>query len=98
MFKLDLFLGFKISSEVDKALVTANAYLLKTFVDSQPEYLQQIEINQENYLGKKIPSTIDFNALLLLEQNVISLSKKVLQHSLKKIPPLQLITLCKLND
>lgn len=76
-YSQQLFLGFPLEKDFVELLNQINPYLRDLFIKKNGDYLQEIDFNQINYLGKYAGFIIDSQALEQLEDHIYSLLKKL---------------------
>ncbi|KAF3361723.1 Uncharacterized protein PHSC3_001722 [Chlamydiales bacterium STE3] len=77
MGQLELFLGFQIEKDFADKLQKVNLDVRSLFIKNQPGYLQEVEFQQQRYIGKMIDVNTDLDALFLLKNNILSILKKL---------------------
>lgn len=79
MFEAQLFLGFPVDELFAQALDKVNPNVIAQFIQDEDDYLQEITHNEMKFLGKPIGKMIALPQLDLLEANIYSLLKKLVQ-------------------
>lgn len=77
MFDAELFMGFPITSEFALLLDSVSPEIKKLFIQENPDYLREVSHNGHSYLGKFAGKIGEASSLELLENNIISLLKKL---------------------
>jgi hypothetical protein len=78
MYISKLFFGLPVDSELSKQLGKINPKILSLFIQEGENYLIEVKMENQTYLGKSILNPIDLSSLELLEANIYSLLKKLL--------------------
>ncbi len=73
----DLFLGYPIDPELEKALKAMKPERFALFVNEGDIYLKQVSYGGRSFLGKRVHDRSNVVELKLLEDNVYSLLKSV---------------------
>ncbi|MGK5594124.1 MAG: hypothetical protein ACSNEK_02045 [Parachlamydiaceae bacterium] len=82
---VELFLGYPLSKDLAEKFSNVKKELLALFIQSHPDYLQETVYRGQRYLGKRVGSIADLDALFLLQENILSLLKKIVpDHSYHK--------------
>lgn len=76
MFTLKLFLGFPADDPFKKELKKANPYLVSLLIGKE-EYLQEVVLHEQQYLGKYLSAYPSINQLDDLEKHLLSLLQKL---------------------
>ena len=77
-----IFVGIKVSERLRDQLDASNASMKPFFEEKNPEYLQIMQIDQDEYIGKIIESGASLEALSNMLKNV----KTMLQMICPKFP------------
>ncbi|MGM0440570.1 MAG: hypothetical protein ACQEP8_05610 [Chlamydiota bacterium] len=77
MFEQEIFIGYHVDKECQKAFDKVNPYVLKTFINNGDNYLKEHFFQGKRYLGKKSTAIANLKDLYLLENNIYSLLKKI---------------------
>lgn len=77
MFERKLFLGYLIDACYEKHLSKANPQLLSLFTSPNGEYLHQLLHQDQNYLGRFLPSPHSLSDIELLKPHIFSLLKRL---------------------
>jgi hypothetical protein len=94
MFDTILFLGFPLSAAYQQALIQLPAAERELFIQSQDSvYLQKIENEGMEYLGKSLGPSIDIATLEMSYSHIHSLLKKLIPHFPYEQHPLLLLAL-----
>lgn len=94
MFDTVLFLGFPLIDAYRQALMQLPIAERELFIQNQdPIYLQKIENEGIEYLGKYLGSSIEMAALEMAYSHVYSLLKKLIPHFSYEQHPLLLLAL-----
>ncbi len=75
---VELFLGYPLSEELIEKLFRVKQELRALFIQDHPDYLQETYFQGQRFLGKKVGSIADLDALFLLQENILSLLKKII--------------------
>lgn len=79
-----LFLGYPLTPSLEAAFKKCNPTVL-AFFTSGGLYLEEVQVEERRYVGKKCPSLPSLQELDDLEANVLSLLKKMI-HSEMELP------------
>lgn len=94
MFDTVLFLGFPLSEAYRQALIQIPAIERELFIQNQDSnYLQKIEYEGIEYLGKYLGSSIEMAKLSMSHSHIYSLLKKLIPHFPYEKSPLLLLAL-----
>lgn len=77
LIQSSLFLGFPICPLFREALQKNKTEVLSFFIHPGGDYLQEIQYEGMNYLGKVIENTSTIQQISLLEEHIYSLLKKL---------------------
>ena len=72
-----IFVGIKISDRLRDDLDSTTASMKPFFRDNNPEYLQVIQIDNNEYIGKVIKSGVSFEKLGNIRMNVKTMLKMI---------------------
>ena len=72
-----LFLGFLLDPLLKAKLGEVPTPLKSLLIQEGPDYLQQIKYQDQLYLGKKLGSILEWNALDLTKKHLLSLLTKL---------------------
>ena len=86
-----LFLGFHLTSDYNVELNKINPDLKKLFVQNNLDYLQELMIADNQYLGKYLEKPANLSELELLEANIYSLLGKLVPDYPYSKQPLHLL-------
>ncbi len=78
MLEPQLFLGIEFDEKLRKGLLYANPHAVEIFINSSPEYLQEVEHEGKRYLGKECGKHQLIEALQLVQNNAESLIQKLI--------------------
>ena len=82
MFNNRLFIGLAIDEELATAIGKVDSKLYAYFVNStKEEYLCEVEHSGQKFVGKFFPSPMKLKKLAVLEENVISIIRKILNET-----------------
>lgn len=73
-----LFLGYPLNEICSQKLAIADFAVKSTFIRPEEPYLQELEFEGTQYIGKYAGESTDLESLELLEANIYSLIKKLL--------------------
>ena len=90
MFDYQLFIGFPKDPIFQQELQKANDHLMNQFINTHGEYLQEINHQGMQYLGKKVGKLATFSDITLIEANIYSILKKLVPHFPYEETPLML--------
>lgn len=90
-FNTLLFLGFPISSDFASRLNCTPEPILHSFIQDHPDYLQKIEHQGMEYIGKSLEFPVDTRLLELIEANIYSLLRRLVADYSYETTPLCLI-------
>jgi hypothetical protein len=91
MHQLSLFLGLKTDDSFENLLALTNPYLA-TLLIGKEEYLQNMELRGERYLGKFLQVHPTLEHLEDMEKHILSLLQKLAPQYPFAQNPLQLLT------
>lgn len=78
MVDVELFLGFPVDLAYEKNLQNVSAEIRSLFIsDTDSVYLVKIRQKETTYLGKRVGQAIDLDSLLLIQNNILSLLKRL---------------------
>ena len=72
-----IFVGIKISERLRDQLDSSNASMQPFFAGNNPEYLQVLQIDNEEHIGKNIESGTSLEVLGNVRMNVITMLKMI---------------------
>lgn len=88
-----LFLGFPIDAAYQALLDKIPDQIRHQFIQNNPDYLQQIYYNQCPYIGKSLGTIIEFPKIELIEANIYSLLRRLVEHYPYEKNPLILLAI-----
>lgn len=95
--RAELFLGYPLTESLNLELAKVDERLIDMFLVGTGPYLKRIEYRGENFLGKEVGQSADFNKIKLLETNIYSILAKILPAYPFKEEPLVLLPLLHLD-
>ncbi|NUO82222.1 hypothetical protein HUU05_19290 [candidate division KSB1 bacterium] len=65
-----IFVGIKINDKLREQLDSSNASMKPFFADNDPEHLQIVQVDEDEYIGKVIASGVALETLSNMRMNV----------------------------
>ncbi|MDF2577570.1 MAG: hypothetical protein K0S74_1054 [Chlamydiales bacterium] len=93
MFSIKLFVGFQVDYSIKKSLDSVNPNIIKLFIRSQGDYLQQIEYDGESYIGKILDDIMSMDSIEQLERHIHSIARKVIPNYSDSNKSLEILTI-----
>lgn len=98
MIEAKLFLGFPVDDDLDLLLKKINPQFKSFFIQNNSDYLQEMTFKNRLYLGKLVENRGSISDLELLENNIYSLLKKIVNDYPFEKKPLLLFPITLSND